>query len=366
MKKKTMIFLGILLVAVVGWLWFSKSRAKENQMNMTDSGDHQIMEVSESKTSKIRHLEDGLSYVRYDDDYGFQGFLDAGGASSDEEVLQYLMDHVLDDTGDLAFLKNLFGCSTIQTRNAKGDVLFGRNFDWEHSNALIIQSYPENAYASVSTVNLDFIQSGTSMPIDQLPDDVLAKAALYAPLDGMNEKGLAVSVNMIQDSDVIAQSGENQNLTTTTAIRLLLNKAANVEEAVELLRGYNLHSSMGMMIHFAIADAKGRSVVVEYVNHEMNVIETPVVTNFYHSPGEKQTIGTSQSHERYDILMDQLKREETMEMDQVRDALNSVSKDNFGEFESTEWSIVYNLQTREIHYYHRENYNRRYVLHISE
>ena len=31
-------------------------------------------------------------------------------------------------------------------------------------------------------------------------------------------------------------------------------------------------------------------------------------------------------------------------MDQVRDALDSVSKDNFGEFESTEWSIVFNLK----------------------
>ena len=90
-----------------------------------------------------------------------------------------------------------------------------------------------------------------------------AIVSLYAPLDGMNEKGLAVSVNMIQDSASINQNTGKPDITTTTAIRLLLDKAANVEEALELLRQYDFHSSMGMMVHLALADADGRSVAVE-------------------------------------------------------------------------------------------------------
>lgn len=61
--------------------------------------------------------------------------------------------------------------------------------------------------------------------------------------------------------------------------------------------------------------------------------------------GEKNGIGTKQSHERYEILINRLNNSETMEIDDVRDALDSVSKDNFGEFESTEWSIVMNQTT---------------------
>lgn len=61
----------------------------------------------------------------------------------------------------------------------------------------------------------------------------------------MNEAGLAVSVNMIQDSATIEQNTNKPDITTTTAIRLLLNKAANVEEALELLRQYDMHASMG-------------------------------------------------------------------------------------------------------------------------
>ena len=40
----------------------------------------------------------------------------------------------------------------------------------------------------------------------------------------------------------------------------------------------------------------------------------------------------------------------------MRDALDSVSKDNFGEFESTEWSIVMDLTEGSATYYHREDY----------
>lgn len=54
-----------------------------------------------------------------------------------------------------------------------------------------------------------------------------------------------------------------------------------------------------------------------------------------------------------------------MGMDAVRDALDSVSKDNFGEFESTEWSIVMNLSAGEVRYYHRENYNRNYTFRLE-
>ena len=181
----------------------------------------------------------------------------------------------------------------------------------------------------------------------------------------MNEKGLAVSVNMIQDNATIDQDTDKPDITTTTAIRLLLDQAADADEAVELLQQYDMHASMGYMMHIALADRSGKSVVVEYVNNEMIVTETPVVTNFYLAEGEKNGIGTAQSHERYDILTKTLTDRQTMSMDDVRDALGSVSKKNFGEFESTEWSIVFNQSTGEVRYYHRENYDIQYTFQIE-
>lgn len=84
------------------------------------------------------------------------------------------------------------------------------------------------------------------MRLSSLPDNIQAMIAMYAPLDGMNEKGLAVSVNMIQDGAAVSQNTSKPDITTTTAIRLLLNNAADVNEAIELLDQYDTHSSMGM------------------------------------------------------------------------------------------------------------------------
>lgn len=366
MKKRygiVAIFILFIILFGIQIVWLERS--SDDKVKQTQNSNEQIVHKEVYATTSISKLEDGLSVIRYDDDYGFQDFLKAGGASSDNEVIDYLMEHVVDDISGLSIVKGFFGCSTIQAIDDTQDVLFGRNFDWENSEAYIIESDSKGAYASISTVNLDFIQSGTSIPMNQLPEDVIAKVAMYAPLDGMNEKGLAISVNMIEDNDVIEQSKESKNLTTTTAIRTILNQCANVDEAIALLQEYNMHSSMGFMVHFAIADTLGNSVVVEYIDNEMKVIKTPVVTNYYLAQGDKYGIGSEQSHKRYETLMNLLEQNDTLSMDQMRDALNSVSKDNFDEFESTEWSIVYNLDQKEIHYYHRENYNQRYVFHLN-
>lgn len=314
--------------------------------------------------SQIARLEQGFSSASFSGDDGFQAFLEQGGAASDAQVAEFLSAHFL---ADAALAGNPFGCSTLAVQSPNGDRLFGRNFDWQACEALALTSTPAEGYASISTVNLDFIRAGDSGSLSEAlsQNDVRVLAALYAPLDGMNEKGLAVSVNMIQDAAIINQDTGKPDLTTTTAIRLLLNKAASVDEALELLGQYDLHASLGMMVHFALADTTGRSVVVEYIGNRMEVTETPVVTNFYLAEGAKHGVGTAQSHTRYDILIQALEQQQTMNVDGVRDALDSVSKDNFGEFESTEWSAVFNLSTGEARYYHRENYGKAYEFSIK-
>lgn len=62
--------------------------------------------------------------------------------------------------------------------------------------------------------------------------------------------------------------------------------------------------------------------------------------------------------------MEWLENQSLVNMKAVRDVLDSVSKDNFGEFESTEWSIVFNENRGEAYYYHRENYEQVYSFSI--
>ncbi len=337
----------------------TEEKAAVRKENGKEGRDKNAVRVTPA--SEITELETGLSMVRHEGEYGFDTFLEQGGAASDADVAAYITSLLAQE---IHMEGAPFGCSTLSVKNQDGGYLFGRNFDWNTCNGLIVSARPEKGYASVSTVNMDFIRAG-GINLSQLPDSAQAVVSLYAPLDGMNEKGLAVSVNMIQDSVSISQDTAKPDLTTTTAVRLLLDKAANVEEALDLLQQYDFHSSIGMMVHLALADADGRSVVVEYVDNEMIVTEAPVVTNFYLTDGEKQGIGTAQSHTRYEILTQILEERGAMTETEVRDALDSVSKDNFGEFESTEWSIVMNQETKELIYYHKENYEMAFVVSVE-
>ncbi len=357
------VFLIAILVAGCGTKKQETGKDGQNVKNTETNANAQAV-TAITPTDEIVELENGFSVVRYDGDYGFDRFLSGGGASSDQKVIDFLSENLLPGM-DLGFLGNIFGCSTIAVKDADGKALFGRNFDWENCEAMVVLSHPESGYASISTVNVDFISQGGLAGMALKKDEIKTMAALYAPLDGMNEKGLAVSVNMIQDSSSIEQNTEKPDITTTTAIRLLLDRAATVEEALKLLEEYDMHAQVGMMVHFALADTMGRSVAVEYVDSEMVVTETPVLTNFYLAEGEKHGIGTEQSHTRYDMLMERLKQNETMNESEVRDALSSVSKGNFEDSLSTEWSIVYNQTEGKATYYHRENYKDGYVITIE-
>lgn len=363
MKKK--IYPSIVLIVILMILVSCADKQEESGESLENDMDNNIQSTyTVSSDFEITELENGLSSVSFEGDYGFDKFISQGGAPSDSEVVNFLKDNLIYGI-DINFNENLFGCSTLSVISPNNEKIFGRNFDWNNCNAMVVVSKPLNGYESISTVNMDFIKSGTGLELNSLSDNIKTIASLYAPLDGMNEKGLCVAVNMIQDSDTIEQNNNKPDLTTTTAIRLLLDKAANVDEAVYLLEQYDMHSSMGMMIHFAVSDANGKSVVIEYANNEMVIIDSPAATNFYLAEGDKNGIGTAQSHERYNILMKTLSENNTMTMEQVKDALNSVSKDNFNEFESTEWSIVFNQTSGEVKYYHRENFDKSYTFNIN-
>ena len=151
----------------------------------------------------------------------------------------------------------------------------------------------------------------------------------------MNEKGLCVSVNQLPDGMSLHQNTGKVSLTITTAIRLLLNHAATVEEALELLRQYDLHTFRNLMFHYMIADAAGNSVCVEYIDNQMSVIETPVVTNHYLTPGSYFGQGRGNSQQRFDSLTGALAVKEIMTPGDVFAAMENARQGH------TQWTVVY-------------------------
>lgn len=326
-------------------------------------------------------LETGFSYGEFSGDYKFDEFLELGGASSDREVIQFLLHNVVAKADTQILDDKIFygaGCSTIQIGNRENGFVFGRNFDWDKCNALVLKTNPAKGYKSISTVNIDFIKAGAGSFSALLSDGLVNKIAAYAPLDGMNEKGLCVSVNMIQDSERTNQNTSKPDITTTTAIRLLLDKAATTDEAVELLKKYDFHPSFGFCVHFAICDTYGKAVAVEYIDNEISIIETPILTNFYVTSGKKYGIGTNQSHQRFEKLEKVVSSPSTSSgtastnvettsstISDVAKIMESVSKHNYNEFESTEWSVIFDQKNLTATYYHRENYKKNWKFEVK-
>lgn len=314
----------------------------------------------------VKKLDDNLYSMDFVGDYGFDAYLAQGGAASEAKMAEYITSFL--SNGFVKAKKEEvpkdFGCSTLVMNTAEGGYLMGRNYDWEgnKSNTMIVHTKPENGYESYSTCCLDFLGFGENWKPEGMQNQYMSLAAIYVPLDGMNEKGLCVADLICGDVMVEThQTGKDVDLTTTSAIRLLLDKAANVDEAITLLEQYNMHSSIGMAHHLSIADASGKSVVVEYVNNEMVVTETPVVTNHYLSEGEMFGVGNAESHKRYEKLM--VIRENAavgMTDEDMRNAMEAVSYDNI-----TQWSIVYNMKERALDFYWQREYGKSYQFELN-
>lgn len=289
---------------------------------------------------------DGYPMYRmtYYGDYGFDEFLKTG-ASSDKDIEKFVTRRLLKGLPiNLGVTGG--GCTAFVTHDNSGDVLFARNFDFSYTPSMQLFTAPDNGYASVSTVNLTF--AGYSA--DKLPDGLsfksfLTLAAPYLPFDGMNEKGLAIALLAIPDARP-PHDDDKVTLNTTTAIRLVLDKAASVDEAVSLLKNYNIYFSGDIQCHYLIADASGRSVIVEYWDGKLQTIDPiakyQIASNFIAYNGLNIGEGFTE-FERYD------KVKETLDMNSGKisvEAAVGLLKEvgvRDGEEDKLQWSVIYDL-----------------------
>ncbi len=296
----------------------------------------------------LKKIDDyGMYQMTYYGDYGFDEFLEVG-ATSDVDIEAFVTKRLLKGLPiDLGVTGN--GCTAFTVKNENGNILFGRNFDFLYAPSLQVYTKPKHGYASVSTVNLAF--SGYSE--NYLPDGSLFKrfltlAAPFLPFDGMNEKGLAIALLAVPE----AQAPYDPNkvtLNTTTSIRLVLDKAATVEEAIELLKQYNIYFSGDIECHYLIADSSGHSVIVEYFDQKLQIIETDkeyqIASNFIAYNGLNIGEGYTE-FERYDKVKNEIERNKGILNTNKATLLLADVGVLDGDMDKLQWSVLYNLSTR--------------------
>ncbi len=270
---------------------------------------------------------------------------------------------VADESGELSTIN----CTSFQAARSEGTGFrYGRNYDYFKNPTMVTLSRPKKGYASIAVSDM----SHYGFSLEKVPDSFVKKvnclASIYAPLDGVNEKGLCTSI-MALPKQASRQESERPDVGTTMIMRLWLDRCATVQEALDLAATLDIRhdATVGSGYHYMIADANGDCAVLEFDKEDgwksMVVRKAPgeksmLVTNHllsekYYTTEPDPAVGNphSRSWWRYETAAAYLKEHGgTLSLEEAQECLAKVHwKDLMwenGTVEDTQYSAVYDQQ----------------------
>jgi hypothetical protein len=267
-------------------------------------------------------------------------------ALSAAQALEQLMS-VAPSTSNQMEAQPAWACSLFAAFGEADHQLYGRNFDWQFSPAVLLFTDPPDGFASVSMVDIAYL-GFWGRKVGALTDRSLSERSplLLAPLlpfDGMNEHGLAVGMAAVPPGGMRPDPNK-KTIDSLGVIREMLDHARNVDEAVDIMGSYNIDMGSGPPIHYLIADASGRAVLVEFYQGEMHIIpnETAwhLATNFLRASAGDSPQGKCW---RYDTIDERLTESGgQITAHEAMDLLADVSQ------AGTQWSVVYEMSSSEV------------------
>lgn len=250
-----------------------------------------------------------------------------------------------------------WACSLFTILVDEENLLFARNFDWQFSPALLLFTDPPNGYASVSMVDIEYLGFDETIAKDITGTPIEEQASLldapYLPFDGMNEHGLAIGMAAVPSGNMQPDANK-ETIGSLGIIRQILDHARTTEEAVEIMQSYNIDFTGGPPLHYLVADATGKSVLVEFYNGEIHVLANDkpwhVATNFLRSAVSDPDDG---NYWRYNEISTQL-TEKAGQFDRrvAMQLLADVAQNN------TQWSVMYQMSNGTISVVMGQQYER--------
>lgn len=241
-----------------------------------------------------------------------------------------------------------WGCSLFAALAEGDDKLYGRNFDWEFSPALLLFTSPPDGYASVSMVDIAYLgfDGQAAYGLTELPPEDL-QSLLQAPawpFDGMNSQGLAVGMAAVPEGNM-QPDPDKPTLDSLRVMREILDHAADVGEAVEIFKSYNIDMAGGPPLHYLLADKTGKAMLVEFYRGEMRLIPNEdayhLATNFLLSAAQGAPTGQCWRYEALDVTLAEEKG--SVSAGEAMQMLAGVAQD------ITQWSVVYDMSSLEVH-----------------
>lgn len=186
------------------------------------------------------------------------------------------------------------GCTSI--RNGS---LYGRNLDLSYSSTPEFVVHLRGTEQHLESIGVCANPYITTAVDEMTQEELLAMPNICN--DGINEKGVIVSVNVVLPGDQDDQSGTapgKEQLWAPYVVRYLLDRAESAEHAVELLQEIDIIGGFeGYSLHWMIADPYD-TFIAEIQNGRVLISrnEYSIMTNFYMTLGPVQKSQTAAGH----------------------------------------------------------------------
>lgn len=341
------------------------------------------------------HLDGAVYTMNVKGGFYLDDFVAQGGVKDDSELINFVTNKITKGLINMSISDPEIGCSSFTAKSESGDVLFGRNYDFSKTNTCIVFTEKnEGRHATISTVDLQFLGIDVDKNVEGLMEKITCLAATYAPLDGINDAGVSCGIYMTyqggEETIPTNQNTDKPDFTSTTLLRLILDYADNVEEAVEIASAYDLHDSAKTSYHYMVADASGKSVILEWVagtdatdndgaKRELKVTyndedahigdreaksDYQWITNFIIQPGyyDESEADDKKGYDRYERIYEELNKTNGVVKDEdaAMDILAIVGRRTWKNDDGngcTVHSVVYNLTDKTMKWVSNENYD---------
>ena len=329
----------------------------------------------EKTKDTLKRLDDNIYLLDYKNDYALDEMLE-NGVSNVGEVLAFASKTMTLGTRRFRAGRIGAGCTTFNAFTQDGEPLLARNFDYKAAPCLVVRTAPENGYRSLGITDTNFMVYGYKKRPENDSDKLQLLLAPYICVDGINEKGLAIGVLEIKAAATKQETGKKP-IATTIMIRTVLDKAADIDEAIELFRQYDMHDSIFCCYHYQLTDITGRSVIIEYVNNEMRIVEASkpegakyaftMCSNYFVTAGGDNSKGMG--YDRYEKCRTKLTSVGgELSVDESMDLLGYCTlryHHQLGWPVITLWSAVYNCAQRTVTLAAGMDYEHRHTIGIS-
>lgn len=249
------------------------------------------------------------------------------------------------------FSTGIFACTTFLI-NSKGEIVFGRNYDWSNDKGFVntnLKGLFKTSLRITDGKQISWVSKYGSITFNQYGKEFAT--------GGMNEKGLVVEIMWLNEA-IYAKNDDRAALQDLQWVQYQLDNAATVEEVLAT-DSFIRVSATSASLHFLVADANGCAATIEFLNGKMvahynDKLSEPVLTNStYQSSIEsyKKKKINDNSLERFSTactMVNSFKKNDKKlsVIDYSFSILEKVAQGNY-----TKWSIVYDIKRKKIYFF---------------